>query len=167
MENSASFRFDPVTIGFFALFGLSGIACGLTCLFYIVKTFTLSKSVYLPIFFDAITNVVAFSVLLLISVAFAAVPNFSYGKSGCTILFLSAFVPWNFSPFFMSQISAIRLLLVTKNHHEDVAQSDKFYQLVVKTLFFMAIMYVAIYSSIGFIEDIPISIIEQVTTFFS
>jgi hypothetical protein len=107
-------------LGLFLAFGLVGTVTNGTSLVHILKTFNVKKSVYLIILLDAVVSLGGFTALNLVSLAFAVIPGLAYGKVACANLFLSSFIPINFGPFFVSQISIFRFILVRKKVYSAV-----------------------------------------------
>ena len=88
-------------------------------------------------------------------------PNLAYGQISCSALYIAAYVPTSLGPFFVSQISILRWIIVRTKIKECIEQ-EKTRKKIVVTLLILGLMYHAICFSIGIKHGSPLGILQQV-----
>ena len=88
-------------------------------------------------------------------------PNLAYGQINCSALYIAAYVPTSLGPFFVSQISILRWIIVRTKIRECTEQ-EKTRKKIVVTLLILGLMYHAICFSIGIKHGLPLGILQQV-----
>ena len=88
-------------------------------------------------------------------------PNLAYGQLSCSALYIAAYVPTSLGPFFVSQISILRWIIVRTKIRECIEQ-EKTRKNVVVTLLILGLTYHAICFSIGIKNGSPLGILQQV-----
>ena len=90
-------------------------------------------------------------------------PNSTYGRASCSALYIAAYVPTSLGPFFVSQISILRWIIV-RSQIKDCIEQEKTRKTIVVTLLLLGLTYHAICFSIGLMQGSPLGILEQVGT---
>ena len=88
-------------------------------------------------------------------------PNLAYGQISCSALYIAAYVPTSLGPFFVSQISILRWIIVRTKIRECIEQ-EKTRKKIVVTLLILGLMYHAICFFIGIKHGSPLGILQQV-----
>ena len=88
-------------------------------------------------------------------------PNLAYGQISCSALYIAAFVPTSLGPFFVSQISILRWIIVRTKIRECIEQ-EKTRKKIVVTLLILGLLYHAICFSVGIKHESPLGILQQV-----
>ena len=88
-------------------------------------------------------------------------PNLAYGQISCSALYIAAYVPTSLGPFFVSQISTLRWIIVRTKIRE-CNEQEIIRKKIVVTLLILGLMYHAICFSIGLKHGLPLGILQQV-----
>ena len=111
-----------------------------------------------PINIYSVINVFSFTG---ITIFLIMKPNLAYGQISCSALYIAAYVPTSLGPFFVSQISILRWIIVRTKIRECTEQ-EKTRKKIVVTLLILGLMYHAICFSIGIKHGLPLGILQQV-----
>jgi len=155
------FRFPTIYLCCLIFISTIGGSSNLFAAKYTKDSFTLSKSIYMVLFFDSLVTSLGFIVIQGITIFLIMKPNLAYGQISCSALYIAAYVPTSLGPFFVSQISILRWIIVRTKIKECIEQ-EKTRKKIVVTLLILGLMYHAICFSIGIKHGSPLGILQQV-----